>query len=146
LLGAETGLSLAKLKGTRMRLKELAALTLVVSLTVGSLPAQAQDTGAVVDRAALDQALAKRAQSDETDRDAIRTLLRRDDVKAMVGGMGVDVKRAESAVASLDGRELQDAALQARAANDLLVGGAHTIQISVVTLLLIIIIIILLAD
>jgi hypothetical protein len=129
-----------------MRLKELAALTLVVSLTVGSLPAQAQDTGAVVDRAALDQALVAKAQSDETDRGAIRDLLRRDDVKAMVGGMGVDVKRAESAVASLDGRELQDAAVQARAANDLLVGGAQTIQISVVTLLLIIIIIILLAD
>jgi hypothetical protein len=129
-----------------MRLKELAALTLVVSLTVGSLPAHAQDTGAVVDRAALDQALAVKAQSDETDRDAIRGLLRRDDVKAMVNGMGVDVKRAESAVASLDGRDLQDAAVQARAANELLVGGAQTIQISVVTLLLIIIIIILLAD
>lgn len=129
-----------------MKLKELAVATLIVSLTLGSLPARAQDTPVVVDRAAMEQALSGRAQADATDRDAIRTLLRRDDVRAMAGELGLDVRRADTAVATLEGRELQSTAARARAAHEMLAGGAQTIQISVVTLLLIIIIIILLAD
>ena len=64
----------------------------------------------------------------------------------MSGDLGLDVRRAETAVATLQGPELERVAQQARAANELLSGGAHTIQISIVTLLLIIIIVILLAD
>lgn len=129
-----------------MKLKELAIATLIVSLTLGSLPAHAQDTGVVVDRAAMERALSGRVQADEADRDAIRTLLRRDDVRTMADALGLDVRRAQTAVTTLEGGELQDTAARARAASDMLSGGAHTIQISVVTLLLIIIIIILLAD
>jgi|CXWL01.1.fsa_nt_gi hypothetical protein len=129
-----------------MKVKEIAVATLVVSLTLGSLPAHAQETAVVVDRAAIEQALSSRAQADVADRDAIRTLLRRDDVRAMVGDLGVDLRRVDSAVATLDGRDLQNTAARARAAHEMLSGGAQTIQISVVTLLLIIIIVILLAD
>jgi hypothetical protein len=64
----------------------------------------------------------------------------------MAGEMGLDVRRAEGAVAALQGAELQQAAVRATAARDLLVGGATgTVQISLVSLLLIIIIVILLA-
>jgi hypothetical protein len=129
-----------------MKLKELAVAALTVSLTLGSLPAHAQETAVVVDRAAMEQALSGRAHSDSADREVVRTLLRRDDVRAMVGDLGVDLRRAESAVATLEGRDLQNAAARARAAHEMLSGGAQTIQISVVTLLLIIIIVILLAD
>lgn len=129
-----------------MKLKELAVATLVVSLTLGSLPAHAQEAAVVVDRAAMERALSARAQSDEADREAIRTLLGRDEVRALAGDLGLDVRRAETAVKALQGRELRDTAVRARAAHEMLLGGAQTIQISVVTLLLIIIIVILLAD
>lgn len=129
-----------------MKLKELAVAALTVSLTLGSLPAHAQETAVVVDRAAMEQALSGRARSDSADREAIRGLLRRDEVRGMVGDLGLDLRRAESAVATLDGRDLQNTAARARAAHEMLSGGAQTIQISVVTLLLIIIIVILLAD
>lgn len=129
-----------------MKLKELATAALIVSLTLGSLPARAQDTSGVVDRPAMEQALSERAQADAADHDAIRALLRRDDVRGMAGDLGLDVRRADTAVATLEGRELQDTAARARAAHEMLSGGAQTIQISVVTLLLIIIIVILLAD
>lgn len=129
-----------------MKVKELASFALIASLALGAGPARAQDTAAVVDRSAIDQALAARTQTDEAARASIRDLLRRDEVRAMAGEMGLDLRGAESAVASLEGAELQTAALQATAAGDLLIGGGNgTIQISLVSLLLIIIIVILLA-
>src|SRR5262245_18051314 len=129
-----------------MKLKDLVAGTLAIVLGLGSLPAHAQERGVVVDRAAVEQALSRKVQSDEGDRAAIRALLQRDEVKQAAGDLGVDLRRAESAVSSLDGKKLHEAAAQANVANDALTGGAATIQISVVTLLLVIIIIILLAD
>ncbi len=131
-----------------MNVKELTSVALVASmaLAAAAAPARAADAGAVVDRAAIDQALASRAQSEKSSREAIKSLLERDDVRAMAGEMGLDIRRAEGAVASLQGDELQQAARQATAASDLLVGGSGTIQLSLVSLLLIIIIVILLAN
>ena len=128
-----------------MRIKEMIVAALVVSLGLGSLPANAQEAGVVVDRAAVQQALTQKVLSDETAREAIRTLLGRADVKAMGGDMGLDVRRATMAVSSLEGADLQRAAARATAANDILAGGATTVSISLVALLLIIIIVILIA-
>ena len=128
-----------------MRIKEMIVAALVVSLGLGSLPANAQEAGVVVDRAAVQQALTQKVLSDETAREAIRTLLGRADVKAMGGDLGLDVRRATMAVSSLEGADLQRAAARATAANDILAGGATTVSISLVALLLIIIIVILIA-
>ncbi|MEO8501256.1 MAG: hypothetical protein ABI565_10100 [Vicinamibacteria bacterium] len=128
-----------------MKLRELAAATLVAALAFGSQPAFAQ-SAPVVDRAAIDQALGAKVQSDESARDSVRTLLGRDDIKAMAEGMGLDIRRATNAVSSLEGADLQRVSVQATAANDLLAGGRTTITISLVALLLIIIIIILVTN
>ena len=129
-----------------MKLKKIAGGFLIVSLVGAAQPALAGDLRPVVDRAAVDQALALKVESENASRASIRALLQRAEVRQMAGDLGLDVRRAESAVATLQGAELQRVAQQAAVANDLLAGGAQTIQISVVTLLLIIIIIILLAD
>lgn len=128
-----------------MKLKELAVSALVAAFALGSSPAWAQQTSTVVDRAAIDSALGEKAQSDDRARDSIRALLGRDDVKAMAEGMGLDLRRATSAVSSLEGADLQRANARATAANELLAGGRTTITISLVALLLIIIIVILIA-
>ena len=119
-------------------------LSLIVAFAVGSSPAWAQQTSTVVDRAAVERAVGEKVVSDESARDSIRTLLNRDDVKAMAEGMGLDVRRAEGAVSSLEGADLQRVTARATAANELLAGGATTITISLVAVLLIIIIVILL--
>lgn len=129
-----------------MKLKEIAVGFLIVSLVGAAQPARAGQLRPVVDRAAVEQALALKVEAENTSRAAIQALLQREEVKEMAGNLGLDVRRAESAVATLQGADLQRVAQQAAVANDLLAGGAQTIQISVVTLLLIIIIIILLAD
>lgn len=129
-----------------MKLKELAVAALVVAFTVSPSAARAQQTLTVVDRAAVDQALGEKVVSDESARNSIRTLLNRDDVKAMAEGMGLDVRRAEGAVSSLEGADLQRVTARATAANALLAGGATTVTISLVAILLIVIIVILLAS
>jgi len=128
-----------------MKLKDLAVAALVVAFAVSSSPAWAQQTSTVVDRAAVDQAIGEKVVADEVARDSIRTLLGRDDVKAMAEGAGLDVRRAVTAVSTLEGADLQRVASRATAANELLAGGATTVTISLVAILLIIIIIILLA-
>jgi hypothetical protein len=127
-----------------MKLKPIAIGLLVVSLLSATQPTVAQER--VVDRAAVEQVLFERVQGEAASRAAVRRLLDRDEVRRMSGDLGLDLRRAETAVATLQGPELERVAQQARAANELLSGGAQTIQISVVTLLLIIIIVILLAD
>lgn len=127
-----------------MTLKRLAAATLVFSLVLAT-EARARESSGVVDRTSIDQALSERTQADEAARATIRALLGRDELRSMAGGMGLDLRRAEATVAVLEGRELARVAERAAVANDLLAGGAQTIQISLVSLLLIIIIVILLA-
>lgn len=129
-----------------MKLKELIVAALVAVLVAGSSPAFAQGGATVVDRAAVEQALGEKVVSDESARASIRNLLGREDVKAMAEGMGLDLRRAEGAVSSLEGADLQRVNARATAANDLLSGGATTITISLVAILLIIIIVILLAS
>ena len=131
-----------------MKLKTIAIAALVVAFTFTATasPVGAQQTPTVLDRAAIDQALGEKVRSDESDRDSIRTLLARDDVKAMAQDMGLDLRRAEGAVSSLEGEELQRVTARATVASEILTGGANTIRISLVAILLIVIIIILLAD
>ena len=127
-----------------MKLK-LTVAALVLSLSLGSVPAGAQDQRRVVDRAEVDQALSAKTRSDEASRASIRELLQRDEVKQIANEAGLDLKRAESSVSTLEGPELDRMAERAAAANDLLTGGGTgDIHINIIVLLLIIIIIILL--
>lgn len=128
-----------------MKLKEFAVAALAVAFAVISSPAWAQQATTVVNRAAVDQALEEKVVSDESARDSIRALLGRDDVKAMAEGAGLNVRRAATAVSTLEGADLQRVASRAAAANELLAGGTTTITISLVAILLIVIIVILLA-
>ena len=129
-----------------MKAKQLTALTLILTLCLGAGPAGAQEQKRpVVDRVEIDQALASKAAADEEARESIRALLARAEVRALADEVGLDVRRANSAVATLEGAELARVANQATAADQLLVGG-QDFRISLVAILLIIIIVILLVD
>ena len=100
----------------------------------------------VVDTAALRKAVMAKASVDRENRKAIATVLDRRDVQAVAKKMGLDVKRAQSAVTTLEGAQLADLAALARNAENDLAGGDKTIVISVTTLLLILILVVLLVD
>jgi hypothetical protein len=128
-----------------MNPKPMAATILVLSLAFAPMRLEAE-AQSIVGQAEVQQALADRLQADDAARAQVRNLLQREDVRAMAKGMGLDVRGAEGAVATLEGDDLQTAAQSAAAADQALSGGATTVTISLVALLLIIIIVILVAS
>lgn len=126
-----------------MRARSVAVWLTLCALLVSS-PAFAQQH--VADSAQLQQAVAAKASADEANRQVVRDVLERSDVKALASQMGLDVRQAETAVAQLSGDELASLAQSASAAQADLAGGNTTVTISLTTLLLIIIIILLIAN
>lgn len=100
----------------------------------------------VVTRADLDGAVAKAVAREDAARGTITTLLQREDVRDVAGRYGLDVRRAEAAVGTLEGAELQQLSLLAADANVQLAGGDQVLRISLVAALLIVIIVILLVN
>lgn len=103
----------------------------------------------VADSATLEAAVAARVQTAGADRAVVRRVLERAEVRDVAARAGLDIRRAEAAVATLDAQELQQVAARAREVDNALAGGATTIVITTTTIiiiLLLVIIIILLAD
>lgn len=127
-----------------MRLmNKIAALTLIPMFLLSS-PALAEQRR-IVDAAAMDQALAGKAETERTQRDAVQRVLDRDDVRQVAASMGLSVADARGAVATLSGAELGSLAAQAGAVEAAaLSGGVSNITISLTAALLILIIVILL--
>src|SRR5712691_5176278 len=99
----------------RMRtFKRILAAGLTILTCLQALPARA-DQG-VVGTADLDRALRARADAETAARDTIKDLLARDEVRAVAGHAGLDLKRANAAVDTLQGAELQEMAGRAAAA------------------------------
>jgi sugar diacid utilization regulator len=99
----------------------------------------------VVDRAALQSAIAAETASEEANRQLVAKALQRTDVRDMAARFGLDVVQAEQALASMSGEQLQQLAQPARALADH-AGGDQVVVISITTLLLIIIVVLLVAD
>lgn len=100
----------------------------------------------VVDLATLKQAVAAKASIDRANRRAVLKVLDRSDVRTVAAKMGLDVKRAQSAVTSLEGAQLADLAKLAHDSERDLAGGSRTVTLSVTTLLLLLILIVLIAN
>lgn len=100
----------------------------------------------VADQATLDQVVADHVRQRADDREAIRRVLKSEQVREVAEGAGLDLKRAETAVAALDDAEVGVIAAQARAVNDVLAGGQSTVTLSttfiIIGLLLLILLIV----
>ena len=123
---------------------KIVALVLIPLLLVSS-PSFAQQAR-VVDAGAMQQALASRVASESEQRELVRRVLGRQEVREAAGRLGLNLEQADSAVATLSGAELSTLAEHAGSVEAAArAGGANTVVISVTTLLLILIIVILLA-
>lgn len=99
----------------------------------------------IVDAVAMNRAVAVQTATDQQNRDVVIGVLHQPQVQALAAKLGLDVTKADAAIATISGAELKTLATQARAANAPLSGGSNTVIISTTTLLLIIIIVILVA-
>jgi hypothetical protein len=125
------------------------AVFLALWLIAPQVNAQVVTQSPSATQAAIDHALAEKAAAADADRQIIRQVLDRSEVKDVADRMGVDVHRLQSAVGVLNADELAQVAAQARQVDQNLAGGATTVVITTTTIiiaLLIVIIIILLAD
>jgi hypothetical protein len=119
--------------------RRMLATTLAVTLFAPA--AFAQQTN-IVNKSALDQAVQQRVSQDQSDREALRTFLQSPAVKSVAAKAGLSVERAESAVATLQGSDLRQAASQARAVNADLAGGA-TVVVTTTTIIIVLLLVLL---
>lgn len=105
--------------------------------------ARAQQPQHAIDQAALDSAIQLRVAQQQADREAIRTLLRRAEVRDVAAKAGLSIARADAAISVLQADELRELAQQARHVENDLAGGASTVVISTTTIIIILLLIIL---
>jgi len=96
----------------------------------------------VIGRSALDKAVQERVSRDQADREAIRTLLQRAEVRDVAGKAGISLDKAAAAVSTLQGNDLRQIAEQARQVDNQLAGGS-TIVISTTTIIIVLLLVIL---
>lgn len=116
--------------------------TLAVLLAI-LLVAPAVQAQHVIDPSALAAAVQDRVAQDQADRDAILTLLQREEVRQIAAKAGVSLEQARAAVSTLEGEALRDLASQARHAQNDLAGGASTVVISTTTIIIVLLLVLL---
>jgi len=119
------------------------SLAIFLSVLVLAPVVSAQDH--VIGKSALDQAIQQRTGQEQADREAIRALLQRSEVRNVANKAGLSLEKAQAAVSTLQGQELQQAASQARQVQDNLAGGASTIVISTTTIIIVLLVLLLVA-
>jgi hypothetical protein len=115
-------------------------LAVVLAMLFVAPAAQAQH---VIDPSALATAVQERVAREQADRDAILSLLQRDEVRQIAARAGVSLEQAQAAVSTLDGETLRDLASQARHVQNDLAGGASTVVISTTTIIIVLLLVIL---
>lgn len=126
-----------------MRVRIIAVASVMASLLLTS-SAFAQQRH-VVDPATLRQAATSQVATDAVNREAVRDVFQHSQVRDVATRLGLDVTRADGAVATMTSADLAQAAAAARTVNTTLAGGNNTVIISTTTLLLILIIVLLVA-
>ena len=92
----------------------------------------------------LDAAVQEHARVTDRDRETVRVFLQRADVRAIAGKYGIDIRRAESAVAAMDASEIANIAAQARTTEGTLAGGQGSVTISTTAIIIGLLVLILL--
>ena len=118
------------------------SLAVILAVLVSAPVASAQQH--VIGKSALDKAVQERVARDQADREAIRTLLERQDVRDIASQAGLSIDKATPAVSTLQGEDLRRVAAQANTVNNELAGGATTVVITTTTIILVLLIVILL--
>jgi len=117
------------------------AVVLCALVAVPSSYAQSQH---VASQEALDAAVEQKLTAVDRDREAVRLFLQREDVRTVAGKAGLDIGRAESAVATMNASELASLAAQARQAEQNLAGGQSSVTFSTTTIIILLLVLILL--
>lgn len=120
--------------------RSVLAVVLSILVTAPSLSAQVHVAG----QQALDAAVQQHVSATDQDRETVRLFLERSEVRAIAGKYGVDIQRADSAVATMNAADLASVAAKARQADEALAGGQSSFTISTTTIIIVLLVLILL--
>jgi len=124
-------------------MRTLASIVAVVFSLVAVVPPVHAQTSHAAPQSALDAAVSEHVSATAADRETVLRLLERPDVQAVAGDLGLDLRRAQSAIATLDGQQLSDLAAQARQTEQALAGGQSRIVISTTVIIIALLVLIL---
>lgn len=130
-------------------MRMLASIVVMTFSLIAVVPPVHAQTSHAAPQSALDAAVQDHAAASVADRETVLRLLERPEVQAIAGDLGLDLRRAQSAVATLEGGQLADLAAQARQAEQALAGGQSRVVISttlIIIALLVLILIIVAVD
>jgi hypothetical protein len=114
-------------------------LAVLMCCVIPIVPLRAQQ---IVPTGAIDAALTDRAADVTAKRQVITTALQQPDVERVARSLGVDIARANVAVATLAGADLDRAAAQAQLVNDQIAGG-QTVRLNLLWVIIGLLIVIL---
>jgi hypothetical protein len=117
---------------------------LVVLLTVIMAVPRVQAQSHTASQSAIDAALQQHVSTAAADRADLLRVLDHSEVKAVAERAGLDLRRATTAVESIDGQELTQLAAQARQVDQALAGGQSRITISTTVIIIVLLVLILL--
>jgi hypothetical protein len=117
---------------------------LVVLLSLLAMPRIQAQASHTASQSAIDAALQQHVSTAAADRADLLRVLGNTEVKAVAEKAGLDLRRATTAVASLDGQELTQLAAQARQVDQALAGGQSSITISTTVIIIGLLVLILL--
>ena len=118
-------------------------LVILLSIMVAMPRVQAQASH-TASQSAIDAALQEQVSSAAADRADVQRVLANPEVKAVADAAGIDLRRASTAVASLEGEQLSQIAAQARQVDQALAGGQSKIVISTTVIIIALLVLILL--
>jgi hypothetical protein len=118
-------------------------LVLLLSTLIVVPGAQAQTSHAAT-QSAMDAAVQQHVASTASDREDVLRVLNLPQVKAVAGQAGLDLRKATTAVATLDGEDLKAASAQARQVERALAGGQSRIVLSTTVIIIALLVLILL--
>ena len=107
-------------------------LAVILCYAIFAVPLRAQQ---IVPPGAIDHALTERAEDVTAKQQAIRTALRQPDVERVATSLGVDIARADAAVPTLAGADLDRIAAQAQLVNDEIAGG-QTVRLNLLWIII----------
>jgi hypothetical protein len=118
-------------------------LVILLSIVVAMPRVQAQASH-TASQSAIDAALQDHVSSAAAERADVQRVLANPEVKAVADAAGIDLRRASTAVASLEGEQLSQIAAQARQVDQALAGGQSKIVISTTVIIIALLVLILL--
>lgn len=133
-----------KVRDAIVTLSCAAMLTCAGSAEAQERPASATNQQpAIASPAALDALVAERVRQDDANRQVVRDVLERPEVREVARQAGLDLERARQGVATLTSDELREIADQARRVDAGLTGGASVV-ISTTLIIIVLLVVILL--